>query len=120
MAVSAQALSQLIISKINQKMTAIDNRGPLAQEDPSYFNEFCTAIGTGIISGSTVIDYVTVDTGLAGAPSIPGVGLGEGIIVDSEFFTEQIYTNCRNQIISMFGSTLHDPYIPGAKNSGQY
>jgi hypothetical protein len=102
-------------------------RSPLAQDDPSYFIAMCTAIGTGIATGSPTISFTTSDSGFKGGPpplavppSIPGTGSGVGITVDDSFFKEKIYTVLRNNIISEFGETSHDPYPPSGSNSGKF
>lgn len=118
--VNAQALGNLIIQTVNQNMQAIDNRGPLAQKDPSYYEQLCNAIAIGLTQGTTGTTFTTDDSGFVGEPAIPATGMGVGIIVDSGYFTQQLYTQFRNAIISKYGKTTHDPYMPGPQNSGRY
>lgn len=121
MPVIPAALSALIEIDIDSEMAkAYNGVHPLAQKDPSYFIAMCTAIGTGIALGGPVISFTTSDSGVMGAPPVPGVGTGVGIVVDSDFFIKDLYTRIRGYIIADFGKTSHDAYPPGAKNSGQY
>jgi hypothetical protein len=114
------ALAALVQTKMDTYMSAVSGHSPLAQSNPSYFIAMCTAIGTGIATGSPVISFTTSDSGVTSAPPIPGAGTGVGIVVDDAFFKEQIYTNLRNNVIAQFGSTSHDAYPPGSGNSGEF
>lgn len=117
----ASTLSNLVKTNVDSKFSSVSGVSPLAQSNPSYFIEMCTAIGTGIANGTTVINFTTSDTGLGGTPPVPGNGTGVGIIVDDAYFTQKLYTELRNSSISSFGSTTHDPYPPGPNNiSGKY
>lgn len=120
MAADPVVLSNLIKTKVDAKMQAIAGHSPLAQSNPAYFVELCTAIGTGIANGSATILFTTSDVGITGTPSVAGTGTGVGIIVDDVFFKENLYTTMRNFIISDFGSTLHQIYPPSSGNSGKY
>lgn len=113
------ALAALVQSNINTRMMALGAK-PLAQKNPAFFIEMCTAIGSGIILGAPAIAFTTSDTGMMGVPPIPGAGVGVGIVTDPTFFIEDLYTRLRGYVIADFGQTSHDPYPPGPKNSGQY
>jgi hypothetical protein len=119
MPVIPTVLSALIQTNINANLAALNGQGPLAQKDPSYFIAMCTAIGTGIATGSPLITFTSSDTGMMGVPPIPGAGTGVGIVVDGSFFEQDLYTRIRGFIIADFGSTTHDAYPPGPMNSGQ-
>jgi hypothetical protein len=118
MPASGTALAALIKANVASRMAAVTGQNPLAQKNPSYFIEMCTAIGTGIITGGPTIDFTTIDAGAMGAPPIPGVGVGIGITTDPTFFVQDLYTRLRGYILAEFGKTSHDPYPPGPKNSG--
>jgi hypothetical protein len=122
MPAQAGTLSELIKIKIDQKMKAINGKGPLGLlSDTAYYEEFCKAIGTGYVKGSIGdIMFVTQDSGNAGAPPVPGTGSGTGIKVDSEYMTRTLYTAIKNKIVSKFGSTYHDDYPPASGNTGEY
>lgn len=113
-------LSALIQSKVDSKMAAIRGIHPLQQRNPTYYLEMCTAIGTGIITGGPTIQFTTEDTGQQGSPSVTGTGNGTGIVVDSDFFTQDLYIRARSYIIEDFGKTTHDAYPPRIGNSGQF
>lgn len=122
MPASGSALAALVQSNVDSRMAAVMGRGhhPLAQKNPHYFIELCTAIGTGIISAGPVINFTTNDTGQEGSPLVPGVGNGIGIVTDPSFFIQDLYTRLRGFIIADFGRTNHDPFPPRSTNSGQY
>ena len=120
MPVSPAALAALVQTSVNSRMSAVSGYAPLAQKNPAYFIQMCTAIGSGIILGSPVIGFTTSDIGFSGTPPIPGVGSGVGIVTDPTFLIEDLYTRIREYVISQFGKTSHDPYPPGPTNSGQY
>lgn len=117
---NGSTLAGLIQSNINSRMGAIRGYPPLQQKNPHYFVEFCSAVGMGIIAGGPVILYTSTDVGLQGDPFVPGTGSGLGIITDSSFFIEDLYTRIRNYVIQDFGGTAHDPYPPRPGNSGEY
>jgi hypothetical protein len=98
------ALAALVQSKVNTRLSAAGG-SPLSQKNPSHFITMCTAIGMGIINGGPAITFTTSDSGSMGVPT---------------FFVSDLYTRLRSGIISQFGSTSHDPYPPGADNSGQF
>lgn len=114
------ALGALIMNKVDANMKAIAGFSPLSQKNPSYFIAKCMAIGNGIALGAPTISFVTKDTGQAGAPPIPGTGTGVGIIVDSDWYTKELYTRLRASAIEDFGSTTHGPYPPPPDDSGKY
>lgn len=120
MAASGSALAALVQTNVNSRMSAVRGHAPLSQPNPSYYIQFATAIGTGIISGGPVIDFTTDDTGNMAAPLIPGTGNGIGIVTDPSFFVEDLYTRTRGYIIADFGKTSHEAYPPSSGNSGQY
>jgi hypothetical protein len=114
------ALAALVLTNVNTRMSAVSGTAPLSQKNPSYFTAMCNAIGMGIISGGPVIAFTTSDSGSMGAPPIPGVGSGVGIVPDSSFFVSDLYTRLRGYIVADFGSTSHDAYPPSQGNSGNY
>lgn len=120
MPASGSALAALIQSNVNSRMLAVKGHAPLSQKNPSYYIQFTTAIGIGIISGGPSIAFTTSDTGNAGSPLVPGVGNGVGIVTDPTFFVEDLYTRTRSYIIADFGKTLHEAYPPSSGNSGEY
>lgn len=121
MASETEVLSKLIQKNIDANMKAIGGYGgPLSQQNPAYFILFCKAIATGISDGSKVINFKSIDTGMGGAPPVPGVSTGVGIKVDKKWFDENLYNEMRNQSIAQFGSTNHGPYIPPKGDTGQF
>lgn len=120
MAASGSALADLVKTHVNSRMQSVRGYSPLAQRNPSYFIEMCTAIGTGIIAGGPVIQFTTDDTGNMGDPLVPGVGAGIGIVTDSSFLVSDLYTRIRGYIIAEFGKTTHDSFPPRSDNSGQF
>lgn len=120
MPVNGSALAALVKSNVNIRMAAIRGYAPLSQRNPSYYIEFCEAIGEGIISGNPIINFDTTDTGKKGDPLVPGIGAGIGIVTDPNFFIEDLYVRARSYIIQDFGHTLHEPYPPSKGNSGEY
>ena len=120
MPASGSTLASLIQSDVNSRMAAIRGYAPLSQRNPHYFIELCQAIGLGIIQGGPSINFTTTDTGKGGTPLVAGVGNGIGIVTDSSFFVQDLYTRIRNYVIADFGRTVHDPYPPRPGNSGQY
>lgn len=113
------ALSTLIKTEVDGNLNGVTGYSPLGSSNPSYFIEFCTAIGTGIALGSPVISFTTVDAGQAGTPPIPGVGAGVGIVVDEAFLTEKIYTYCRTGFLAEYGKTGNIAYPPTDKSNGK-
>lgn len=121
MASKTAVLSKLIQDKVHVYMQGCyDYGGPLSAKNPSYYIEFCTAVATGISDGSKVINFVTSDAGVGGAPPVPGTGTGIGVFVDKAWFHENLYTEILAKIKSTFGRTLHDPFPPGPENSGRF
>lgn len=120
MSVSGSALAALVKSDVNARMQAIRGYAPLQQRNPRYYIEFADAIGMGIITGNPVIDFTTNDTGNQGSPLVQGIGAGIGIVIDYNFFVQDLYTRIRTYVIEDFNRTLHEPYPPGPGNSGQY
>lgn len=108
MAVNGELLAALVMSKMDQKFKTVRQyNGPLAQQNPAFFIEYCQAIGKGIIQGNPVINFATVDTGVRGTPLVAGAGMGLGVIVDTNAFTKLLYTEIRNQSIATYGKTAH-------------
>ena len=120
MAASGSALALLVQADVDSRMAAIRGYHPLSQRNPRYFVELCNAIGVGLIGGGPIIDFSTVDTGVGGSPLVTGTGAGIGIITDSSFFVQDLYTRIRTYVLEDFGRSLHDPYPPRPGNSGQY
>ena len=101
-------LSSLIKAKADAKFKDLgDYAGPLAQQNPMYFHHFCEAIGKGIADGTPMVVFQTEDNGLRGTPAVVGAGSGVGIMVDQDWFTENLYKNIRNIIIANYGSSNH-------------
>lgn len=120
MAAVSATLFDLIKTKIDANMKAAGGYGgPLSQGNPAYYLEFCNAIATGIADGSKVISFTSADTGTGGAPPTPGVGTGVGVIVDKDWFNENMYTEIRAKISATFGKTTHDPW-PANSGNGKY
>ena len=117
---SGSALAALIRADVDARMAAIAGHHPLQQRNTHYYIELCDAIGNGIIGGGPIINFTTVDAGLAGVPLVEGIGTGIGIITDPTFFVQDLYTRIRDYVIQDFGRTIHDPYLPGPGNSGEY
>lgn len=114
------ALAALVQTNVDARMAAVRGFHPLGQRNPSYYIEMCMAIGNGIITGGPAISFITTDTGNQGAPLVSGVGAGVGIIIDPSFFVQDLYARVMSYIVADFGRTLHDPFPPGATNSGQF
>lgn len=113
-------MGQMMVTKVDANMRAINGKGPLALlSDQSYYREFLTAVAKGFADGTININFTTTDTGQIGTPAVAGVGTGTGIKVDSEYLTQTLYTAIRNRT-QAFGKTLHDQYPPSAGNSGKY
>jgi hypothetical protein len=120
MPASGSILASLVKANVNTRMAAVNGHSPLAQPNPSYYIEFCDAIGMGIITGGPVIEFTTNDTGQSGTPLVEGAGMGTGIVTDPTFFVQDLYTRVRSYIIADFGRTEHQPYPPSPGNSGEY
>lgn len=120
MPVSGPALAAAIQSNLDSRMAAISGHHPLAQPNPAYFIQMCTALGSGIILGAPSIAFTTSDTGLSGVPPVPGVGSGVGIVTDPTFFIGDLYTRIRGYVLAQFGHTAHEPFPPSPGNSGVY
>lgn len=111
MAVNGILLATAIQSRMHNKFRqVIQYQGPLAQQNPSYFLQFCSAIGRGIVESTPSISFVTVDTGFTGAPPKSGTGIGLGVIIDKGWFTKELYKEIRTQSASTYGSTSHPPW----------
>ena len=120
MSVSGSALAALIQRDVDSRMALIQGYHPLQQRNPFYYIQFTQAIGNGLISGGPTISFTTSDTGSSGSPAVAGTGAGIGIVTDSTFFIQDLYTRVRNYVLQDFGQTLHDSYPPSPGNSGQY
>lgn len=120
MPVSPQALSNLVIQKVNANIRGLSGYQPLGMKNPQYFIRFMTAIATGIAQGNATMPFTTKDSGMMGAPPIPGVGAGVGVDVDKDFLSKCMYTQIRARIIKRFGTTRHEAYPPKRDNSGVY
>lgn len=117
MAVNGAALAALIKTKMDTKFkTVVSYSGPLAQQNPSYFIQFCDALGNGIIQGNPVINFTSNDTGIKGTPPVVGVGVGVGVIVDTAWFTNALYAEIRSKVIDNHGSTNHPSSPQGPYN----
>src|ERR1035437_3070407 len=120
MPASGSILANLIQTNVDYRMSLVREHHPLQQRNPSYYIEFCQAIGNGIIQGGPIIDFHSTDTGNGGNPYVQGTGHGIGIATDTSWFVQDLYTRFRNYIIEDFGRTLHDPFPPRPGKSGQY
>jgi hypothetical protein len=114
-----EALGGLVLNKVRKNFTALGH-DPMSGRNPSYFIEFCTAIGKGIAKGTPTLTFETKDSGATAVPPIPGVGTGVGVKVDSDYMSQKIYTAARNAVIQKFNQTMHDPWPPKEGNSGLY
>lgn len=106
--------------KVASKLPPEEWGGPMSGPAAPHFSKFCKAIAGGIATASTSMTFQTVDAGVGGMPPVPGTGVGKGLIVDVEFFTERIYTKLRNASLAQYGKTSHDPYPPHTGNSGEF
>lgn len=113
-------LGELIKTKMIENLSSIDGVNPSAQSNPEYFNAFCFGIANGIANGTKGLAFKTLDTGLINPLGGSGIGLGKSINFNSEYMIKTAYENIRSEVIDIFGKTVHDPYPPTAKNSGQY
>jgi len=106
-------LAKLIETKIHNYMkTAYPYGGPLAGQITTYYKQFCSAIGGGIVSKSlNKIKWVSKDTGLMGSPPVPGVSIGKGIFVDKEWLNENLY----RKLMSVYPNL--PPYPPATKTT---
>jgi hypothetical protein len=120
MPVVGSVLTNLIQTNVDSRMGAIAGHHPLQQKTPLFYIEMCQAIGNGIAMGGPSVSFTSSDVGFTGAPPVPGVGAGVGIVTDPTFFIEDLYTRVRNYVIDDFGRTMHDPYPPTPGNSGEY
>lgn len=120
MPVIPAVLEALIAKKVSDKMKKLSGTNPLQQKDPSYFIEMCRSISLGIALGTPVINFSTVDSGVAGSPPIPAPGTGTGIVVDDKHMSELIYKLSRDNVIKEFKETNSDPWPPRKGNSGEY
>ena len=120
MAAEPSALAALVQSSVDTRMAAIAGFHPLQQKTPKYYIEFCQAIGMGIIQAGPTISFTTTDVGLAGAPPVPGVGAGIGIVTDPTFFIQDLYTRIRGYAMQDFGRTAHEAYPPTPGKTGEY
>lgn len=108
MAVNGTLLATILKLKMDTKFKQVLNyAGPLAQQNPSYFIAMCDAIGKGIIQGHPVINFTTVDAGVSGTPPKVGTGIGLGVIIDKNWFTENLYKEIRAKSAAQYGSTSH-------------
>jgi hypothetical protein len=108
MAVDGDLLATVLKARMNAKFKlAASYPGPLAQSDPSYYLQFCEAVGKGIIDGSAIIDFTTKDVGLAAGPPIAGKGSGVGIKMDKDWFLKNLYIEIREASIGIYGATSH-------------
>jgi len=118
MAAVGSVLSLLIQAKVDAKFQEIPGAvSPLAQTNPNFFIDMCNAIAVGIADTTTVINFVTSDTGLSALPLVPGVGASVGLVVDDVFFTEKMYKEVRVQSVLAFGSTGHPVFPPDPNTS---
>jgi hypothetical protein len=111
MAVNGDLLATLLKTRMDAKFkSVIPYSGPLAQNNPSYYLQFCDAIGKGIIDGSPVINFITKDIGLSGGPPIVGTGNGIGIKMDKNWFLKNLYIEIRDSSLANYGTTSHPPW----------
>jgi hypothetical protein len=120
MPIVPSVLATLITNNVSQNMGSISGNFPVAQQNPSYFLQMCLSIATGIAEGSKGLVFTTNDVGFSGIPPIPGAGAGVGINVDSDFFTQDLYSRIRGYIVEQYGNTTHEIYPPSTGNSGEY
>jgi hypothetical protein len=115
-------LGTLILQKFNSKVGQLGNfAGPLSTPGAAHTTAFCMAIGNGIALGAPTIPFTTTDSGVAGAPPIPGVGSGVGIKVDAAWFKKDLYENIRQKVIAKYGQTMAVPYPPaGPDDAGKF
>lgn len=114
-------LGAMILQKFNSKVGKLaDFAGPLSTPGAAHTTAFCMAIGSGIALGAPVIPFTTSDSGLAGAPPIPGVGTGVGIKVDASWFKKELYETIRKAVQAQYGQTMSVPYPPGPDDAGKY
>lgn len=116
----APVLSNIMIQKVAENIKKLSGKSPLETPASKYFSMMFTAISTGIATGTTNLTVTTEDTGFMGLPPVPGVGTGTGIEIDSNYMSQLMYTNIRNEILKKYNDTTHSPWIPGVGNSGEY
>jgi hypothetical protein len=86
-----------------------------------YFIEMCNAISAACAAAAPTLPFITQDKGFTASPVIPGVGTGVTLQLNAAFMREQMYTLIRNAVLSTFGKTTHEPYMPSSGNlSGQF
>jgi hypothetical protein len=120
MPIIESVLVEMMTKKVAENIERVTTHSPLNSPNPSYFKEMCKAIAKGVATATPSISFTTNDVGSTAVPPVPGVGTGVGIIIDKDFFTEQIYTRIRASVLAKYGKTVHDPYPPTPQNlSGQ-
>lgn len=114
--VDGAVLSELLKEKLDCKFKRVRTYdGPLAQKKPQYFHNFCEGIGKGVVNGSPSIKFTTLDAGIGGSPNVPGTGVGTGIIImDVDWFTENLYKELRSEIMNIHKETVHPEWCEGA------
>jgi hypothetical protein len=120
MAVQPSVLTQLFTTKAHTYILAADNarvpgranyNGPLAQPNPQYFMKYAQGVATGIAIGTPSVNFITADTGVMGAPPIPGAGAGIGIIVDALYFEKTCYSLIQQALQAKYnGTSVIEPY----------
>lgn len=114
MAVNGNVLALLLRNRMHDKFKLVmDYNGPLLQSNPSYYMNMCDAIGKGVVDATPSIQFVTADAGVVGTPPRPGTGIGQGIILDVNWFTRKLYTSLRAKFIGQYGSTSHPVWCDG-------
>lgn len=119
MAVSGSTWTSLFQTALDSKFAAVTGTSPLGSpHDQSWFKEYCQAIATGLALSVPSITFTTNDTGSGGTPDVTGSGTGTGIMIETSFFTEAIYTGIRQKVLDLFGVTGNAPYPPATLQNG--
>jgi hypothetical protein len=118
MALVGASLAALMKTHVDQKIKSVGGPGPLGQSDPSYFSKMMSAIGEGTIEGTAgTLSFVSTNP----PPPVPtSPFVGTGLIFDADYFEKTLYNKLRTLSLTLSGQTLHDPYPPSPKNSGEY
>jgi hypothetical protein len=118
MPLSGSVLSNLMKQRVDANIKSVGGPGPLGQEKTVYFKKMMDAIGGGTVSGTAgTLSFVSSNP----PPPVPTSPFSaNGLKFDSSYFEKTLYNKLRTLSLGITGKTLHDPYPPSPKNSGEY
>lgn len=118
MPLSGADLSELMKTHVDKEIKSVGGPGPLGQSQTQYFEQMMNAIGKGTVAKTSGTLSFVASNPPSPVPTPPFSSVG--LIFDEDYFEKTLYSKLRNLSLGISGQTLHAPYPPPPKNSGEY